>query len=246
MVAKPSIMPQATPDKFEFAPIGHIESPFREKFGAPRQSGIVREATGIIHLREPFQREEMWRGLESFSHIWLIWAFHLIPGQQAGNNTTVRPPRLGGNERLGIFSTRSPFRPNRLGLSAVELVSLEAGKGIIEVAGIDLADATPIFDIKPYVPYCDRISEAVGGFAAERPEALLNSVITYSPNASATLAGGAAGDLLPLLEETLRADPRPAYQVSDERTYGITLGSYNILWRVIGAEIRVEKIAPLA
>ncbi|MGK0186884.1 MAG: tRNA-Thr(GGU) m(6)t(6)A37 methyltransferase TsaA [Verrucomicrobiales bacterium] len=227
---------------FKMEPIGHIESPFREKFGVPRQPGIVGSAEGTVWLREPFRREEMWRGLSEFSHVWLLWAFHLVPDQVAGGRTTVRPPRLGGNDRLGVFATRSPFRPNRIGLSAVKLIKVDAAKGSIRVGGIDLVDATPILDIKPYVPYCDAISDAVGGFASVCPAALSDFPISYSREALAFLATRDTADWVMLLEETLRADPRPAYQADGDRRYGLTLGPYNVLWNIQPSEILVQSI----
>ncbi|MEZ5326023.1 MAG: tRNA (N6-threonylcarbamoyladenosine(37)-N6)-methyltransferase TrmO [Verrucomicrobiales bacterium] len=234
-----------SPESYSIEPIGRIESPFREKFGTPRQAGLVPAAAGTIILNEPYRRVEMWRGLADFSHIWLIWGFHLVPNDGAAPRTTVRPPRLGGNDRLGVFATRSPFRPNRIGLSCVRLTSLDAQKGTIAVAGIDLVNGTPVFDIKPYVPYADVKLDATSSFAPHGDPRLCSFAITYSDQAAAALAGSEPGFKV-MLEQTLRADPRPAYHTGDDRPYGLTLQESNIRFLVHTDHIEVISIEPAA
>ena len=150
----------------EIRPIAFFKSPVEGKFGVPRQSGVAPDLRGEVRLVAPYDNPDALRGLEGFDFIWLIWEFSLN-GPSA--NLTVRPPRLGGNERVGVFASRSPFRPNPLGLSCVRIDSIDADKGIIHVLGADLADGTPVYDIKPYVAYADCIPDAVSGFAAEAP-----------------------------------------------------------------------------
>ena len=145
----------------EINPIASFKSPISGKFGVPRQSGLAPSLEGEVHLLAPYNRAEALRGLEGFERIWLIWGFSLNPDS---GSMTVRPPRLGGNERVGVFASRSPFRPNGLGLSCVKIAGVDAGQGIIRVLGADLADGTPIYDIKPYVPYTDSHSASSAGF----------------------------------------------------------------------------------
>ena len=223
-------------------PIGYIESPFREKFGTPRQAGLVAAAVGTIILSEKFRRIEMWRGLTGFSHVWLLWGFHLVPIQGAATppKSTVRPPRLGGNDRLGVFATRSPFRPNRIGLSCVELNAVDAKKGTIDVSGIDLVNGTPIYDVKPYVPYADIKLDATSSFAPDGDPRLGSHAITYSEQASKVTKNNPP--FVELLEQTLRADPRPAYHASDNRPYGLALQKYNIRFLVHEDHIHVIGI----
>ena len=153
--------------------IGYIRTPFREKFGVPRQPGLATAAQGVLELAPPFDRPESLEGLEGFSHVWLLWRFHLAVRKSEDWSPTVRPPRLGGNRRLGVFATRSPFRPNPLGLSAVRLLAVERRACRLVLGGVDLVDGTPVFDIKPYAPYTDSIPDAAGGFADASPEARL-------------------------------------------------------------------------
>lgn len=160
---------------FQFAPIGVIRSCFRQKFGIPRQPRLVPAARATLELLPSYAQPEAVRGLEGFSHLWLLFVFHGIP---AGHwQPTVRPPRLGGNQRMGVFATRSSFRPNPIGLSAVALerIEISAGRVVLHLAGVDVLDGTPVLDIKPYVPYADSIPEAVGGFANEAPGAVAGS-----------------------------------------------------------------------
>ncbi len=220
--------------------IAHIESPFSTKFGIPRQSGLVEELTAKIVFTEEYRVPEAVRGLEEFSHLWLIWQFSAAVRE--GWSPTVRPPRLGGNTRMGVFATRSPFRPNELGLSCVKIVSVEPStpRGpIITVAGADLMDGTPIFDIKPYIPYADCHPEAVGGFTdragdflltVEFPEELLARVPAEHHQA---------------LQAVLSHDPRPSYQNAPDRVYGMEFGGLDVKFRVIGDVLTVVDVAAI-
>lgn len=217
---------------FRFEPIGIVHSCFREKFGIPRQPGLVSEARATLELLPPYHSPEGVRGLEGFSHLWLIFVFHEIP---AGRwQPTVRPPRLGGNQRLGVFATRSPFRPNPIGLSAVRLERVEIAQGrvVLHLAGADLLDGTPVLDIKPYVPYADRIPDATSGFAPSAPEATL--AVEFSPSAAAFCAAWPEGDLRTLITQILRQDPRPAYERESTapQRYGMKLYDFDLRWEM--------------
>ncbi len=217
--------------------IARIKSDFPEKFGIPRQSGLVSELRAKIIFEEEYANPDAVRGLEDFSHIWLIWQFSKAVRDDW--SPTVRPPRLGGNERMGVFATRSPFRPNPIGLSCVRLerVEIDAKSGpVLHVCGADLMDGTPIYDIKPYVPYADCVADAVGGFAAERPEAKLNVVI------SPELATKMPCEKLSALEGVLSQDPRPAYQKDPSRSYGLSFGGYEVRFTVMENELTVISI----
>lgn len=214
-------------------PVAYFRSPVSGKFGIPRQSGLVPELKGSIVLEDGYRRQEAIRGLEGFSHIWLIWGFSLNDsGRQA---LTVRPPRLGGNERVGVFASRSPFRPNGMGLSSVRIESIDSADGIIQVAGADLADGTPIYDIKPYVRYTDCHEDAVCGFvdsngwqtlAVEIPDGILS-------------AYGLSAEEEEALRGILAQDPRPQYQDDPDKIYGLTFAGRNIRFRVISSKLTV-------
>jgi tRNA-Thr(GGU) m(6)t(6)A37 methyltransferase TsaA len=218
--------------------IAHIESEFPEKFGIPRQSGLVEELRARIVFTPEYRVPEAVRGLEDFSHLWLIWQFSKAVRETW--SPTVRPPRLGGNTRMGVFATRSPFRPNAIGLSCVKLISVEphTDRGpIITVAGADLMDGTPIFDIKPYIPYADCHPEATGGFTdtagsflleVDFPEALLKLV---PEEHRAALMG------------VLSHDPRPSYQNAPDRVYGMAFGGVNVKFRVNGNQLTVVDVS---
>jgi tRNA-Thr(GGU) m(6)t(6)A37 methyltransferase TsaA len=228
---------------FQFAPIGVVHSCFREKFGIPRQPGLVPAARATLELLPPYNQPAAVRGLEGFSHLWLLFVFHGVP---AGRwQATVRPPRLGGNRRLGVFATRSTFRPNPIGLTAAKLDHIAIGRGqvALHLAGVDLLDGTPVLDIKPYLPYADRIAEAVGGFAAEAPE--MELAVEFSPAASAFCAawpGG--GDLRELIGQILRQDPRPAYEHANPtpRLHGMRLYDLDVRWETWDGVARVIEI----
>lgn len=210
-------------------PIGTIETPFDEKFGAPRQPGLIREATGVIRLDPPWNSAEAIRGLEEFSHLWVVYGFHLVP--EDGPKPTVRPPRLGGNERLGVFATRSPFRPNRLGLSIVEITKIAPGR--IEVAGVDIVNGSPVFDLKPYLPWVESIPNASAGFADSRPEQRIEVVFSAEIEV-------ADQQLLDLIAATISQDPRPAYRSNEAAEFGVRISGRNVRWRVWPDESRAE------
>lgn len=216
-------------------PIAYIRSPFAEKFGVPRQGNLAPHVISEIVFEPGFRNEDCVRGLEKFSHIWLIWQFH-CNGEEW--HPTVRPPRLGGNMRLGVFATRSPFRPNGLGLSVVRLVSVEPGP-VLRVSGADMVDGTPIYDIKPYVPYSDAISDAAGGFT-ETPWEPLEVLLPEK------LPQRATPEWCEALRETLAQDPRPAYQQDPERIYHLILKPFEVHFRVEDNRAIVTDITPYA
>lgn len=215
-------------------PIAHIRTGFSQKFGIPRQSGLVDSLRGEVVFLPEFREPEAFRGLEEFSHIWLIWQFS--QARREGWSPTVRPPRLGGNVRKGVFATRSPFRPNSLGLSSVRLleVRLHTGEGpVLVVAGADLLDGTPIYDVKPYLPYTDSHPEALGGFALQQKEGTL--AVEFPPE----LLARVPEDCREALREVLAQDPRPGYQELPERVYGLSFGGWEVSFRVEGNTLSV-------
>lgn len=229
---------------FTFSPIGKISSCYKEKFGIPRQAGLVPEARALLELLPPYNRPEAFQGLEAFSHVWLLFVFH--QNLRDTWKATVRPPRLGGNERRGVFSTRSPFRPNSLGLSAVELEKLEMhnSRVVLHLKGIDLLDGTPILDIKPYLPYADRISTATAGFASEAPDMRLEVVFTEESQ-TAVLTQEKAGYpyLQRLIVDSLRSDPRPAYyKEQPERIFGFKILDFDVRWKIDKGSVLVTEL----
>lgn len=207
--------------------IARIKSAFPEKFGIPRQSGLVEELAARIVFEPEYRVQDAVRGLEEFSHIWLIWQFSEAVREDW--SPTVRPPRLGGNQRLGVFATRSPYRPNPVGLSCVKLdrVEIDPELGpVLHVLGADLMDSTPIYDIKPYLPYADCRPEAVGGFASQKPEGKLQVEIPED-----LLAQIPEGDR-EALRGVLAQDPRPAYHKDPTRSYGLAFGHLEVRFRV--------------
>ena len=217
-------------------PIAHIESDFKEKFGIPRQSGLVDALEARIVFEPEYRDPEALRGIEGFSHLWLIWQFSAAV--RSDWSPTIRPPRLGGNERMGVFATRSPFRPNSLGLSCVRLIRIEStpeqGSTLI-VGGADLMDGTPIFDIKPYVAYADSKPDAHSGFASDAPEVLKVS-IPEGINQQIPVEKRAA--LIGVLSE----DPRPRYQHDSERIYAMSFAGMNVKFRVDNNTVIVTNI----
>lgn len=212
-------------------PIAFFRSPFTSKFGIPRQSGIVGEVRGRIEFVEGYANAEALRGLEEYDYVWLIWGFSENVG--AEKHPTVRPPLLGGNERIGVWATRSPFRPNNLGLSSVRIAKVDLGGPCIEVLGADLMDGTPIYDVKPYLAYVDSHPEARGGITDRHAWKRLEVVI---PEA---LQDVFAEDELRVLEQTLALDPRPHYH-DDDRQYGMPFGGYDIRFHVTAGEVTVD------
>ncbi len=219
-------------------PIAHIESDFDEKFGIPRQSGLVAELTARIVFEPPYRRDEALRGIEGFSHLWLIWQFSKTPVSDF--RPTVRPPRLGGNQRVGVFASRAPYRPNGLGLSCVRLLGIEEGgrgKELI-VGGADLLSSTPVFDIKPYVPLSDCRMEAVGGYTRE------TSVHRLKVDFPPALLSLVPEDKRQALRGVLSLDPRPGYEEDPGVVYGLSFAGLDIGFRVENnrcAVVRVEK-----
>ncbi|HET8705363.1 MAG TPA: tRNA (N6-threonylcarbamoyladenosine(37)-N6)-methyltransferase TrmO [Pseudomonadales bacterium] len=233
-------------ESLQLHPIGYLHSPFREKFGIPRQPGLVPHAISRLILLPEFASDACVEGITDFSHLWLIFAFHATAEQ--GWQPKVRPPRLGGNQFTGVFSTRSMFRPNPIGLSVVELLGIEKGPNGNELIlrGADLLDATPVLDIKPYVPYSDSIAEARAGFAAAAPELLK---VEWSAAALTHAQQLALSDNMRyLVEEVLAQDPRPAYRAAqqDEREYGVWLENINVRFCVTPDGVQIlaleEKI----
>jgi len=208
-------------------PVAILRTPFVEKFGVPRQSGIVDAAEGRIEFLPEFASPDFVRGIEAFSHLWLFTGFHKNPPWDGA--ATVRPPRLGGNERVGVFASRSPLRPNGLGLSLVRLLGVEPG--VLRVAGIDCVDGTPVYDVKPYLPYCEAHPEAAADWAQVAPFAREASAVIIAPEFAAQLGE----TVTTLVRELLRLDAQPAYQNDPDRTYGMAVAGWNIRWRA-GAE----------
>ena len=219
--------------------IAKVHSDFPSKFGIPRQAGLVPELRAVLVFEPAFRNPDMLRGLEGFSHIWLIWNFS--GNRQGGWSPTVRPPRLGGNRRMGVFATRSPFRPNPMGLSCVRLdeIQWDTPQGpMLVLSGADLMDGTPVFDIKPYVPYADCHPEATGGFTEQAGDFLLE--VSFPPALLAQIPASQREALLGVLAH----DPRPSYQHDPERIYGLSFGGYNVRFRVDGKLLTVCQLEP--
>lgn len=228
---------------FQIRPIGWIRSPFREKFGIPRQPLLVEAAEGVLELLPEFARPEALQGIEGYSHLWLEFVFHRHLEQ--GWQPRVRPPRLGGNKKVGVFASRSPFRPNPLGLSLVKLLAVEPGpQGMqLRLGGLDLLDGTPVIDIKPYLPYVEALPEARAKLAPGPPQAVLE--VAFSERARRQLAAlGDGGRLAELIERLLELDPRPAYSGTGDpqRIYGMRLQGFDVRWRVTGAQAEVVEL----
>lgn len=219
----------------DITPIAYFNSLVKEKFGLPRQAGLAESLRGTVVLEPQFRAPEALRGLDGFDYLWLIWEFHLNR-ETASEGLTVRPPRLGGNERVGVFASRSPYRPNRLGLSSVRIESIDAEKGEIHVLGADLADGTPIYDIKPYVAYADCHPGVRSGFVDGKEWKPLQVVL---PKA---LFPCFAPDEIDGLFEILSQDPRPQYQDDPERIYGLLYGDRNVKFRVADGVLTVTEV----
>lgn len=217
--------------------IAHIENDYTEKFGIPRQSGLVRELESVIVFEKEYRSPEALRGIEGYSHLWLIWQFSEAEGQ--GWHPTVRPPRLGGNKRVGVFASRSPFRPNAIGLSSVRLLGLEETRDrgtILRVSGADLMNGTPIFDIKPYLAFTDAHVEATGGFADDVFDHKL------SVNFPQELSQKLPQEKVSALCELLSQDPRPSYQEDPARIYKMSFSNYTVCFRVEEDKLFVTDI----
>jgi tRNA-Thr(GGU) m(6)t(6)A37 methyltransferase TsaA len=233
-------------NSWEFKPMGILRTCFAEKFGIPRQPGLCPSAEGILTLLPPFDQPEVVRELSGFSHVWLLFVFHALAHREF--KPTVRPPRLGGQRRIGVLASRSGYRPNPIGMSVVELktIQLRRGRPELHVGGVDILDGTPVLDVKPYLPYSDNIPQARGGFAAHPPDPL---EVAFTPGAKENLAHQDA--LAPekfkqLIREVLSQDPRPAYQrhPGSGRTFGMTLWNFNVRWQVTENKIQVLSVTP--
>ncbi len=222
-------------DTAELKLIARVRTDFPEKFGVPRQSGIIPELIGTVVFEPEYRNPDAVRGLEGYDYIWILWGFEGT--ERDGWSPTVRPPRLGGNVRMGVFATRSPFRPNPIGLSSVRLESVElTDRGpVLNVSGIDMRDGTPVYDIKPYIPYADSHSEARGGFTQDMPYKELD--VEFPEELLARIAPEKRKALLAVL----RQDPRPHYQDDPERVYGMAFGGYEIRFRVEGDRLIVAE-----
>lgn len=226
---------------FSFEQIGVIRSPYKEKFAVPRQPGLVADGGGELHLLPPYNLADTVRGLESFSHLWLVFVFHQT--MEGGWRPTVRPPRLGGNARIGVFATRSTFRPNPVGMSLVELKGIRCEKNqvILALGSLDLVDGTPIVDIKPYLPFADARPDAVAGYAQQAPEA--DMPVCFTTDVQQQLAGldKKYPNIARFIQQVLAQDPRPAYRKGEDagKTYAVALLDFNVRWRVTdrGSEV---------
>lgn len=217
--------------------IAHIHTDFTSKFGIPRQSGLVEELEATIIFEPEYRNPDALRGIEEYSHLWLLWQFSECMDKEW--SPTVRPPRLGGNKRMGVFATRSPFRPNPIGLSSVKLLGIEKTEKhgcILRVAGADLLDGTPIYDIKPYLPYVDSHPNASNGFALDEKEGRLE--VDFPEDLSKIIPTEKQAALIAVLAQ----DPRPAYQNEPERIYGIEFAGFDIRFKVDGKKLFVREI----
>lgn len=225
----------------EIKAIAHIRTDFKSKFGIPRQSGLVNELNGKIIFEPEYRNIEAFRGLEGYSHIWLLWDFSLAHRTDNGWKPTVRPPRLGGNRRMGVWATRSPFRPNNIGLSSVRLkaIHLQTPEGpVLEVAGADLMDGTPIYDIKPYLPFTDCHPDATGGFAQIQNETIVPLHVQFPSD----IAHRFSPEQLQALHGVLASDPRPHYQEDPDRIYALEFARHEIRFRVESNTVLVLEV----
>lgn len=220
----------------QIEPIAYFRSPFSDKFGVPRQAGLASELRGRIELTGEYRNADALRGLDGFDFIWIIWHFNL--NDNSPFRPTVRPPRLGGNERIGVFASRSPFRPNGLGLSSVRIESVDYSGCAINVLGADLVDGTPIFDIKPYVEYADSHTSIRSGFVNDREWEMLQVSIAEGVLETSHFPA----DKLRSLTDILALDPRPAYQNDPAKVYGLDFAGYNIKFSVNGQQLIVLSI----
>ncbi|THB85544.1 tRNA (N6-threonylcarbamoyladenosine(37)-N6)-methyltransferase TrmO [Pantoea allii] len=231
--------------EFTFAQIGVIRSPWKEKFAVPRQPGLVQDGGGELHLQPPYNQPDAVRGLEAFGHLWLLFVFHQT--MEGGWRPTVRPPRLGGNARMGVFATRSTFRPNPIGMSLVELkgIRIEKQQVILQLGSLDLVDGTPVVDIKPYLPFAEALPHAEAGFAQTAPAA--DMPVRFSDLAQQQLHQQSRyPNLARFISEVLAQDPRPAYRQgkTQEREYAAWLMDFNVRWRIDDAGTEVIAIDP--
>lgn len=234
----------------ELKVIAKMRTPMKEKFGLPRQSGLAENLKGSIVFEKDFALSEALEGLEDFEYIWILWGFdEVIEKVEESFRPKVRPPRLGGNEYKGVFATRSPYRPNPIGLSCVRLESIENTQDgpVIHVSGVDMRDGTPVYDIKPYLPYAEAHPGARGGFTDEtrgrRLEVVFEEENVNSQTAGFVFPDGFTHEDIDAVKELLSQDPRPAYHDDPERVYGMSYKSYNVRFRVSGSCAAVIEIA---
>lgn len=230
--------------EFVFNQIGIIRSPYKEKFAVPRQPGLVEDGGGELLLLPPYNQVEAVRGLSDFSHLWVMFIFHQT--MEGGWRPTVRPPRLGGNARMGVFATRSTFRPNPLGMSLIELkgIQTQGGNVVLELGSLDLVDGTPVVDIKPYLPFAESHPQARAGFAQTAPAS--DMPVCFSPQAEQQLQQHLRRypNLRRFISQVLAQDPRPAYRKAEEaeREYAVWLLEFNVRWRVINGQTEVLSL----
>lgn len=220
--------------------IAKVKSDFPSKFGVPRQSGIVKDTKSYVVFEKQYRNKDALRGIEGFSHLWLIWYFD--KAEQKEYAATVRPPKLGGNTRIGVFASRSPFRPNPIGLSLVKLdgvIENSDGDLMLEVSGADLIDGTPVLDIKPYLPFVESVSNAVGGYTE------ITSKVCLYVDFPTVLSERIDEDYRKVISDLLSQDPRPGYQNDPERVYGMTYGRYDIKFKVDGDILTVVDVEVL-
>nr|MBP7472614.1 tRNA (N6-threonylcarbamoyladenosine(37)-N6)-methyltransferase TrmO [Prevotella sp.] len=225
----------------EIIPIAYFHSPLTSKFGIPKQAGIVNELEGTIVFQPAFRNIDAIRGLNEFDYLWIIWQFSA--NKHSANSLIVRPPRLGGNEKVGVFASRSPFRPNPIGLSSVKIVSIDNDTSlgpVIKVRGADIMDGTPIYDIKPYITFADSHPEAKSGFVDTNEWQKLN--VSIPEEIKSELISKIGEDKYNALYEILREDPRPQYQKDPQRQYGMPFESLDIHFRIIGNNLRVINV----
>jgi len=231
---------------FQFEQIGVIRSPYKEKFAVPRQPGLVKSGGGELHLLAPYNQADAVRGLEAFSHLWVLFIFHQT--MAGGWRPTVRPPRLGGNARMGVFATRSTFRPNPVGMSLVELKGIRCQKDqvILELGSLDLVDGTPVVDIKPYLPFAEAVPDARASYAQQAPQADMPVYFTDELAPRLIALEKRYPRLRNFIVEVLAQDPRPAYRKEEEagKTYAVLLLDFNVRWRVTAAGFEVFALEP--
>lgn len=231
---------------FQFEQIGVIRSPYKEKFAVPRQPGLVKSCGGELHLIAPYNQAEAVRGLEAFSHLWVLFIFHQT--MEGGWRPTVRPPRLGGNARMGVFATRSTFRPNPVGMSLVELKDIRCQKDrvILELGSLDLVDGTPVVDIKPYLPFAEALPDARASYAQQAPQAEMPVFFTAEISLQLPQLEKRYPRLADFIVEVLAQDPRPAYRKDEKagKTYAVWLLDFNVRWRVTDSGFEVFALEP--
>lgn len=214
--------------------IAVIRTDFKEKFGIPRQSGLIEEAIGKIEFFPSVCPNEALRGIEQYSHLWILWEFSA--NKKIKYSPTVRPPRLGGNTKIGVFASRSPYRPNPIGLSLVRLIKWDKDEGALYVGGVDMLDGTPIIDVKPYIPYSDRPENPFGGFAEEKKD------VSLSLKNPETLAAHFSAEQSAVIIKVIESDPRPSYQDDSERIYGVKLYGKNVRFKVDKSAAHIVEI----